>query len=270
MENWEPVKWKLNKMTFSVSGPNFRGTYIKLAPAFCPVGNGTSGKLDNCVETNPSVVNPIMWNRWAILSFQNCHVSQPSKQPHQGRFPSLIYRWKKWGSGDARSLFVLSKHEFAVWSFELKSNSIFTVIQKQAFGKINSFVFISFQREPLTHIPAGSLECSQKFQASALGEFEPVFCVSISSSRKVVWQKWSEHSIPHHPNCSIKAGTGIIGPGRTELSTLSGRHRCRCWGRKKRTFHAQRRLVCLPASINTSSASTQYDSCIGQKGTNSC
>ena len=62
-ENWEPVKWELNKMTFHVSGPNFRGTYIKMVPAFCPTGNGISGKRDNCGETNPSGVNPIMWNR---------------------------------------------------------------------------------------------------------------------------------------------------------------------------------------------------------------
>lgn len=141
MENWEPVKWKLNKMTFGVSGPNFRGTYIKLAPAFCPVGNGTSGKLDNCVETNPSGVNPIMWNRWAILSFQNCHVSQPSKQPHQGRFPSLIYRWKKWGSGDARSLFVLSKHEFAVWSFWVEIQQYFHRDPETSFWQ-NKFICV--------------------------------------------------------------------------------------------------------------------------------
>lgn len=36
MENWEPVKWELNKMTFSVSGLNFRGTYVKMAQLSVP------------------------------------------------------------------------------------------------------------------------------------------------------------------------------------------------------------------------------------------
>ena len=91
---------------------------------------------------------------------------------------------------------------------------------------------VSFQRGPLTHVPAFSLEHCSKFQAPDRESWD--LCVSICSTRKIIQQvvrSQDRGGLTIQTSVS-KQKPNIAGPSKTTLPVLNERLRCGCWGRK--------------------------------------
>lgn len=246
MENLQPVQWELNKVLSVPRALLCGGKAVRRPKLTVPQETAfrgsrmATGKQSHLVST-----------QWSGGSGEEGPSDTPQAPPFPWTQPAACQ-----GQTPAPNLqlkAVQGRKGPPVWAGQAplchwvtsESNDLSAVMQKQASGKINPSVSISFQRGPPTPIPAGALESPKVWpQESWDLSFVSPFPAPGKGSPKL---SVVGRGYPSPPNFSVEAGAKYRWPlGSGPLPNEN--RRCGCRGRACR---AQGGRLCLPALIGT-------------------